>query len=156
MDAIALLKKDHGAVKRLFNEFGRSTARAQRKRQQLRDRIVAELELHTQLEERIFYPALEGILAELVQEARKEHEEAKELIQEIRGMEPGSNEIKERVNELKQAILHHVKEEEGEMFPQARQLGDEKLEELGKQLEAMKSEHKGGEARGRTGRKRAA
>ena len=158
MDAIALLKKDHSAVKKLFGEFSRTTARAEKKRQQLRDRIVEELELHTQIEEQIFYPAMQQVegAEDLVKEAREEHKEAKELLHDVRGMEPGGDEIKERMNELKDAILHHVKEEEGQMFPKARQLGAEKLQELGEQMDGMKSQRKGGESRGRARRKRAA
>jgi hemerythrin superfamily protein len=61
MKATQLLKKDHGAVKKLFAEFARTTSRAPRRRQQLVDKIAEELEIHSTIEEEIFYPAVKGV-----------------------------------------------------------------------------------------------
>lgn len=71
-------------------------------------------------------------------------------------MDAGSDQLEERMNELKQVVLHHVKKEEGQMFALARELGGEKLDELGERLQTMKSEGKGPQTGGRGGRKRAA
>ncbi len=79
MKATDLLKKDHNAVKKLMTEFGKTTTRARKKRQQLVDRIAQELEVHARIEEEIFYPALrerEEARA-LVQEAEREHQQVK-------------------------------------------------------------------------------
>jgi len=146
MKATDLLKKDHAEVKKLFTEFNRAGQRAGRKRQQLVERIGEELEVHARIEEEIFYPAVRQVEEgrELVQEARHEHDEVKKMLAEIRRMEPDSEELAGRVKELKQAVEHHVKEEEGEMFRQARQLGAEELLRLGEQLRQRKTELMGG------------
>jgi hemerythrin-like domain-containing protein len=47
------------------------------------------------------------------------------------------------VKVVKELLEHHIEEEEEEMFPQAEKLlGKEKLEEIGAQMEAMKTEYK--------------
>ena len=87
MKATALLKKDHAAVKKLLTDFGRTTSRAARKRQELIDRIAKELEIHSKIEEEIFYPAVKEVPEgrSLVKEAESEHKEVDSLIAEGQG-----------------------------------------------------------------------
>jgi hemerythrin superfamily protein len=142
MKATDLLKKDHNTVKKLFSELIRSSSRATKKRQTLIEKLAHELEVHTRIEEDIFYPAMRacgGEAERLVQEAEEEHQEAKELLAEIQGMDPGAADLVERVKELKQAVLHHATEEEHEMFPLAKEeLGAEELGRLGRELAERK------------------
>lgn len=147
MDATELLKKDHAAVKKLFTAFGRTTARAVKKRQELIDRLAGEIEVHARIEEEIFYPAARGVEggAELVEHALAEHGDAREMLAGIRGMEMSGTEVADRVKELKQAIQDHVEEEEGELFEVARRLGPDELARLGRELEARKRELAGEE-----------
>ncbi len=149
MKATDLLKKDHNAVKKLMTEFGKTTTRARKKRQQLVDRIAQELEIHARIEEEVFYPALrerEEARA-LVQEAEREHQQVKTMLGEIRRLPVDDEQLGERIRQLKDAVLHHVKEEEGEIFTRARELGDERLTELGRQLQERKQELMGGQRR---------
>ncbi len=76
MKATTLLKNDHTAVKKLFADFGRTTARAAKRRQALIDQIAQELEIHSTIEEEIFYPAVKNVRGgqSLVSEAKSEHE----------------------------------------------------------------------------------
>lgn len=142
MKATDLLKKDHNAIKRLFTEFGKTTARATRKRRELVGRIVQALEVHARIEEEIFYPAMEQVEAArgMLEHSREEHQEMKELLGEIRDREPSGREIAEQVQELKQTVQDHVSEEEQELFAHAEQLGDEELERLGVQMEGRRQE----------------
>ncbi len=142
MKATELLKKDHAAVKRLFAEFGRTTRRAKKSRAGLIERIAAELEIHAQIEEEIFYPAVGEIdeARRLVGGAREDHEHVKELIAEIRAMDAGQVDLPARVRELRDAVTDHATEEEHEMFPLAERLGDDQVALLGAQLEARKQE----------------
>jgi hemerythrin superfamily protein len=142
MKATELLKKDHAAVKKLFAEIGRTSARATKSRQQLVERLVQELEIHAQIEEEIFYPAVRHSpkSENLVKEARAEHQEIKSLVGEVQGLEAGSEELMAKIKELKQAVLHHAGEEETEMFPEAEELGRERLMEVGEQLAERKQE----------------
>lgn len=140
MKATALLKQDHAAVKRLFTEFARTTARAQKTRQRLIDTIATELDIHAQIEEEIFYPALENVegARPLLEEAHEEHQQVKELVAEVQGMDPVDPGLPKKLRELKDAVLHHAGEEEREMFPKAEELGADELERLGERLEERK------------------
>lgn len=126
-DACDLLEADHKAVRKLFDEYrtlSESRARgALAKKQALAERICLELMVHTQLEEEILYPAARGALKDksLLNEAIVEHASARELIEQIRGMD-GSDELFDaRVLVLGEYVEHHVKEERTEMFPKLRE-----------------------------------
>jgi iron-sulfur cluster repair protein YtfE (RIC family) len=77
MKATQLLKKDHATVKRLVARFRQTSVRAQKARQRLVDRIATELEVHAQIEEEIFYPAMRAVpkAASILKEAHEEHEQ---------------------------------------------------------------------------------
>jgi len=142
MKATRLLKDDHGAVKKLFAEFGRTTRRAPKRRQQLVDEIAKELEIHSTIEEELFYPAVRRLSGgrSLVTEAESEHRKVDGLVAEAQGMDMVADEVLAKVSELRDAVLHHATEEEEEMFPLAeRGLGSD-LEDLGTQLAARKKD----------------
>ena len=147
MKATDALKKDHAAVKKLFGEFRKARGREAKKRGQLAEKIGHELQVHAQIEEEIFYPALRQVARELVDEARREHEEVKELVAELEAMEPNGEEFLERMTELRHAVEEHVKEEESALFARARALGDGELRRLGQALTSRKEELIGGPAR---------
>jgi hemerythrin superfamily protein len=140
-DAVALLKADHKEVQELFDDFDALVANEKsgdEERQQLAEQICAMLIVHAQIEEEIFYPAAKEALEEgLVNEATVEHAAAKELIAQIQGMSPDEDLYDARVKVLGEYIKHHVKEEEGEMFPQAKK-SDMDLDALGAQLAERK------------------
>jgi hemerythrin superfamily protein len=143
MKATQLLKTDHATVKRLFVEFGRTTNRAERRREQLLDRIATELEIHTAIEEEIFYPAVKDVSAQgerFVSEAQKEHKEVDGLVAEAQGMKMTSDEVATKVKEIRDAVVHHAGEEEREMFPFAERTLRDRLEELGAQMASRKHE----------------
>ena len=140
MKATQLLKTDHAAVKRLFAEFRRTTSRGPRRREQILDKIAQELEIHSKIEEEIFYPAVKDVPRgrRLVNEAESEHKQVDTLVAEAQGMDMASDEIVQKVRELRDAVLHHATEEEDEMFPVAEAgLGDG-LKELGERMAARK------------------
>ena len=138
-DAIALLKEDHRAVEKLFKDF--EGAKGDGRKEKLARQICLQLTVHTTIEEEIFYPACKGKIEEdLLKEAYVEHDSAKLLIAEI---EAGSGESDDffdaKVQVLSEQIEHHVKEEEGELFPQVRK-ADLDLKRLGEQLAQRKKE----------------
>ena len=119
-DAIALLKSDHQEVKQLFTRFQRASGSSEKER--LAEKICTELKLHTRLEEEMFYPAVREAISdrELVAEAEVEHASAKDLINQIEATSPSEERYDALVNVLAEYVRHHIEEEEGEMFPQAR------------------------------------
>lgn len=147
MDATKLLKADHEKVKGLLKELSGTTARAGKTRTNLLSKITKELEVHTRIENEIFYPAFKqaGEKSDddkMFFEAHEEHRTIGDLVlPDLNRTEPGSQEFGGRAKVLRELVEHHVKEEESEMFPRARKLlSKQELEELGEKLEARKQE----------------
>ena len=102
--------------------------------------------MHTQLEENVFYPAVneetdEG--PELVKESLSEHETVKNLIQELRGMAHDTDAFDAKFQELIRNVEHHVEEEESEMFPLAEQELLEDLDDLQDEMQELKADLQG-------------
>ena len=142
-DAIALLTQDHADVRKLFAEYDElATDQAEgEERQALAEQICAMLTAHATIEEEIFYPAARdaGVEADLLDEAEVEHASAKDLIAEIRAMSPDDDLYDAKVKVLSEYVKHHVKEEEGELFPIAKR-SEIDLDALGRQLVARKAQ----------------
>ena len=115
-----MLKADHKKVSALFDEF--ESARSATKKKSLVAQICEELTVHTTLEEEIFYPAVKAAMRdkELVPEANVEHATVKDLIAQVKDVEPGGEEYDARVKVMSEYVRHHVKEEQNEMFPKAQ------------------------------------
>jgi iron-sulfur cluster repair protein YtfE (RIC family) len=143
MNAFAILKEDHERVAGLFAKLEPTTERAQKTREELFSKLKAELELHTQIEEQIFYPALkqEEATRDITLEGIEEHRTVKRLLKEMEAMPVTSEQWTAKLTVLKESVEHHVEEEEGEMFPKARKaLPKEKIAELGERIEAAKKQ----------------
>lgn len=141
-DALSILKNDHDRVKQLFDDFEGADAP---RRSAIARQICQELKVHAQIEEEILYPTARNAIedADLVDEAVEEHAEAKQLIAQIEAAGGDMQEIQGRVEELREAIEHHVEEEETEMFPELRSAGLD-LAKIGEQLTERKRELKSG------------
>jgi hemerythrin superfamily protein len=140
MNALEFLKEDHQKVKGLFQEISKNSDRSKQK--VLFDKIDTELEIHTHIEETVFYPAIEEQeqLKDMVAEALEEHHQAKELLEQLEKLRADDHDFGSKLQQLMEAVEHHIEEEEeGEMFPQIRELFDEdELEQLGEDLESAK------------------
>lgn len=139
MDAVALLKADHKQVQEWFDEFEKSSSK--NRKATLAQKICKALQVHTEIEEEIFYPAyLEATQDRKVHhEAEIEHAEAKDLIAKIRDSSPEDDYFDAKVHVLSEMIRHHVREEEKRdgMFARAR-ASNMDLGELGRKLQARK------------------
>ena len=141
MNAVELLTQDHQTVATLFGQL--EATKAQKEKERLFRQIKAELETHTHIEETIFYPALQQAeeLNELILEAFEDHKAAKALLLEIGIQFDGSQNFDAQLNDLKQIVVRHVREEEDEVFPQVEELFvASELERLGKEMQAAKKE----------------
>jgi iron-sulfur cluster repair protein YtfE (RIC family) len=103
------------------------------------------LEVHAAIEEEIFYPAVKKARSEPVKdevrEAYEEHKQIKSLLAQVSSITLADETYDMKIKVLKEDVEHHVKEEEEEMFPDAKKfLGENRLVELGVQLEARKQE----------------
>ncbi|MGI8837923.1 MAG: hemerythrin domain-containing protein [Pyrinomonadaceae bacterium] len=138
MDAFELLQQDHKKVAQLFEEIEATSGQAKK---QVFSRLKGELDLHAQIEERIFYPALENKeeAREITLEAYEEHKVVKDLLGELASGSGPEDEWDAKLKVLRENVEHHVEEEEGELFSKARQaLSKKALEELGAEMEAAK------------------
>jgi hemerythrin superfamily protein len=139
--AVELLKEQHDKVKKAFKEFEKLDREDTEAQQQLVQSVCEDLKLHTTLEEELFYPAAREAIADedLLNEAQVEHETAKMLIEQLENMGPDNPNFHATFTVLGEYVLHHVKEEEGEMFPQVKKT-DLDLEELGARMRSRMEE----------------
>ena len=143
MDVFKLLEKDHEKVKGLFKKLVETSDGAQKTRENLFKELATELTVHAKVEETIVYPRLKevGELSEQIEEAVDEHHEAESLLEELAGMETTDKEWLAKLQELQEAVEHHVKEEEQQLFPEARDfIDDDEAMELAKTVEEEKKE----------------
>jgi hemerythrin superfamily protein len=143
MDALALLTADHNRVRGLFHRFKDAKERsATEEMRTLQQEIFTDLDVHTTIEEEIFYPWVTDLseeIAETVEEGIQEHHVVKVLMGEIRGIDPGDEQFAAKMTVLIENVEHHAGEEEGELFPEVRSAADDDvLEELADRMEARK------------------
>ena len=139
MNVFELLKQDHQKVSGIFQRIEAASGAGER--QQLFVQLKQELDLHAQVEETILYPALKQAdeTRNITLEAYEEHQEVKDLLAEIQQTPPDDEEWTALVMELRESVEHHVEEEEGEMFAQARDvLTEEQIDEISQRVEAAK------------------
>lgn len=108
-NALELLKADHRKVKELLSELVQTTSRAEKKRRQLLDKIAQELEIHTHIEEEIFYPAFKEAdgaeFSKIYFEALEEHRAVDELVlPDLLKTDPTSEKFSGRAKVLKELI----------------------------------------------------
>lgn len=143
--AIEMLMSDHRKVEDLFVQYEAAKDADDESRREIAATLCNEITVHAAVEEEIFYPWLRETLdeddMEMVEEARVEHDGAKDLIAQIEEARAVDAVFDAKVKVLGEYIKHHVKEEENEIFPSVA--GErEALGELGRQMEARKTDLK--------------
>ena len=139
--ATDMLREDHEKVKGLFERF--ENAESDEKKE-----IVAttlqELQIHTALEEEIFYPAAQEALQDdseeedTIDEAWEEHHVVKLVMAELKKMDPDDERYDAKFTVMAENVKHHIEEEEGELFPKLEGQLDE--EDLGERMMERKEE----------------
>src|SRR5438309_12045607 len=132
MDAIELLKQDHKKVEKIFSEMEKSEAR-----QKLFPELDRELSIHAEIEEKIFYPAAKGAepTRDLVLESIEEHKQIKMVLADLGQTDMRTAEWTAGLKVLKEDVMHHVGEEENDLFPKVKKiLSKEALEDLGTRM----------------------
>ena len=145
MKATDLLKKQHREVKGLFKKLEKTENGSERRK--LMETLAQDLQMHTTIEEEIFYPALREVESKkaekMVNEAYEEHHVVKLVLAELPKVDPQDERFEAKMTVLSELIEHHVEEEESEMFKLAEKLGKEELSELAEQMSARAEELKG-------------
>ena len=140
MNIIEMLKQDHQEAAAMMDQIeaaGEGDPSVMTTFNQLKQALT----LHTQIEEQIFYPALQNNdqTEDQISESFEEHQEVKDMLAEMGGLQSGNDEFMSMMTDLRDAVEHHVEEEENELFPKAQKiLGDSRLQEMGQQMMQMK------------------
>ena len=142
-EIIEELKEDHKRVRAAFRAAEKLDAEEDGEElKEIVDQTCAELEIHAQLEEELFYPAAREALkeADLVDEAEVEHNSAKALIAQLREMSPEDEKYAATFKVLGEYVNHHIKEEENEMFPGLQGRPGAQWEEIQEQMETRREQ----------------
>lgn len=134
--ATNMIRLDHTHVLSTFHQY-KAEAPA-RVRLGLANTICLALEIHAQLEEEVFYPAMREVAPELLSASEPEHQEMREHIARLRAMAPDDEGYDETVLSLMRGVMHHVAEEETVVLPAAERLIPEQLGELGARMTKLR------------------
>jgi hypothetical protein len=128
-----MIRMDHTHVLTTFHQY--TTDTSPRIKKGLADMVCVALEIHAQLEEEIFYPAMRAIKdTEFLQKSVPEHDQMRRLITQLRNLEPGHENYDETFFELMNSVMHHVADEETLLLPTAERVLADRLGELGAQM----------------------
>jgi hemerythrin-like domain-containing protein len=143
MDPIELIKEDHRRVEALFEEYEAFGEDAYIQKGELVEAIIDELEAHTEMEETIAYPVFRDAAdtegEKKVEEAYAEHDVAKNIMDELKSLDPQDPQFAAKVQVLKESIEHHVEEEETDLLPSAEEnVSPEEMARIGQEMQAFK------------------
>jgi hemerythrin superfamily protein len=142
MDALAklsptitnMIRMDHTHVMSTFHQYEIDTSPGTK--EALVKSACDALEIHAQLEDEIFYPAMRGVGMDSVVDEKNvpEHEEMRQLIAQMRSMEPTDRGYDDTFMRLMRVVMHHVADEETVLLPEAERLLADRLDMLGAQM----------------------
>ena len=143
MNAITLLKADHGNVNALFTQLEALRGKDDPvEKRRLMDLVIEQLSVHAAVEEQLVYPLLRERLGDdfPVLEALEEHHGAKLFLAELERVPATSERFDAKVAVLIENVRHHVEEEESALFDLLREhVKGTELDALGEQLEQAKA-----------------
>ncbi|HZL20351.1 MAG TPA: hemerythrin domain-containing protein [Polyangia bacterium] len=140
MNAIELLKSQHRAVEKLFDQIDKAkTAGA---KQKLFDQLADSLAVHAAIEEHQFYPAARAKRTEdMLFEALEEHVGIKRVIKDLMDIAADDPTFDAKIKVLSEQVEHHVGEEEKDLFPKVKKiLSAQELDILAQNMTAEQSE----------------
>ena len=129
----SMIRMDHTHVMAAFHQFQVDTPA--RVKKGLADNICLALEVHAQLEEEIFYPALREISPdETLEKSKPEHDQMRDLVARLRALQPGEPAFDTTFFDLMRKVMHHVADEETQLLPKAERLLAGHLSDLGARM----------------------
>ncbi|MBV8887135.1 MAG: hemerythrin domain-containing protein [Chroococcidiopsidaceae cyanobacterium CP_BM_RX_35] len=132
-----VLRMDHTKVNTLFMELNGTDD--PQKIQEYFGQIYKDLTAHSLAEEEVVYPAIRPYYEE-TQDLYDEQGEIKAMLEEIKAINPSSPEFKNKANQLKDVVMHHVSQEENDVFAKVRaNFNDEQSEQLATKFKSAKS-----------------
>lgn len=145
MDVFDIIREDHQAVQKILDDMQETTSRAQQRRKEDVTKFTQLIEPHMMAEEEVFYPQArergESKLKEHIIEAFDEHRIAKMVLTELQKMNPQDEAWLPKAKVLKDLIEHHIEEEEGELFTEARKaLNQQQIQLITQQFQEAKDQ----------------
>ena len=131
MNPVEMLKADHQKVKQLFSQF---ESAGEEQKPDIFKQIMKELQVHTKIEEEIFYPAVKKLESEMAAEAEEEHNIVDWIMGQMKKLKPDDERYDAKFTTLKENVEHHIEEEEKEMFPKAQEKLGSQMQSLGQQM----------------------
>ena len=143
--ATEMLMQDHKRVQKLFKDFEKVDRDDEEAVRELVETACLELQIHSMLEEEIFYPAVRAQAngqeqEDLLNEAEVEHETVDELIAKLHELEADDPMYCAYFTVLSEYVKHHVKEEEQSLFPAAEGMKDLDLKQLAEDMRLRREE----------------
>ena len=148
MNAIELLKEDHREALELLERLENIEGNLEVDEEEIEiaptalfNQLKNALTLHTQVEEQVFYPAMQEFeeTREFIGEAIEAHQNVDQILEEMSMLSPSDGDFQTQLEELKETLEHHIDEEEDELFPKAEELcGQKRLDEMGRQMQQIK------------------
>jgi len=144
MNALTLLKQDHGNVEELFHRFETAKPDDVEELARVRDLVIEHLSRHAVVEEQVFYPAIRARLGDenafSVLEGLEEHHAAKAMLSELEKLAPTHERFRAKFTVIIENVRHHIEEEENDMFPLVRDnFTVEELNDMGEQMQNAKA-----------------
>ena len=137
MNITEIISMDHRKVDTLFMEIEKTDD--PQKLQEFFGQLYKDLSIHAEAEEQIVYPAVRSYYSD-TQELYDEQAAMKQMLAQIKALNPSSSDFKAQIQQLKKAVQDHVKEEENDMFPQIRRnLSEAQMEQMATQFKEAKS-----------------
>ena len=128
-----MIRLDHTHVLTAFHQY--EIGATERVKKGLADNVCLAIEIHAQLEEEIFYPAVRLVADnEVLRKSTPEHDEMRGLISRLRNMPVNDPAFDDTFFELMRHVMHHVADEETQVLPAAERLIPEQLHELGARM----------------------
>ena len=139
MKADKVLIAHHDVLRHLLRRLAETSPGQTELRRRLRQELLRELEVHTQIEDELFYPAVRDV-SPLLSVAHAEHRQIDDQLATVMRTALDDPEFVTEVRMLESTLHHHTLEEEQRMFPQSHALGQDRLERLGAQLQERQRE----------------
>ncbi len=142
MNAIDLLKQQHREAQQLFEKFEGASEGAEKTRERLCQEIGDALAVHAEIEEKIFYPeSKQDNTEDLLRESVEEHLAVKRELADIMQSDQDDPQFDAKMKVVKDLFLHHVDEEEQQLFPLiAQSCSEEELDDMGTRMQEMADE----------------
>lgn len=140
MEIYDLLRQDHTEVKSMLNDLIKLDQNDEYRfilMQEIKNALIP----HSRAEESVFYNAIRAVDADksVVAHSYQEHLEAETMLRTLLVKDKTNLDWRSTAKKLQQALEHHISEEEGRVFAEARKIfTPQEAESIGQAFEKLK------------------